>query len=77
MDILNPAAAEPFNSGWAGFAPPGVPDQVWKNGVKELKCPTWDGKEKDLWRHMRRKIHTWSLAGTVHLAFQAAILLDS
>ena len=32
----------------------------------------WQGE-----RHVRRKIHTWSLAGTVHPAFQAAVLLDS
>jgi len=44
--------------------------------VKDIKCPSWNGKQPEEWRGVRKKLQTWSLVGTCHPVHQGPVFLD-
>ena len=66
----------------AGFAPQRAERNNFTHGlpldtgVKDIKCPSWDGKRAEEWQQVRRRIQDWSQAGDFPPVFQAAVLLE-
>ena len=46
-------------------------------GVKEIRCPTWNGKDRSEWRAVRKRLNTWSLVDSVRPQHQGPVFLDA
>ena len=63
-----------------------VDDKTWgtedswnaqMGGVKEIRCPTWDGKDRSEWRAIRKRLNIWSPVGNVQPRHQGPVFLDA